>query len=82
MARPAEAIIAAHERQEILPAYREHKINRKAEDARLLVRVLQQCAATSAPKPTTPERPSFFTRHILPELIRETRLESRSPERA
>lgn len=80
--RTAEAIIAAHERQEILPAYREHKINRKAEDARLLVRVLQQCAATSAPKPTTPERPSFFTRHILPELIRETRLESRSPERA
>jgi len=69
--RTAEAMIATNERPEILAAYGEHRINRKAEDAKLLVSALQRCTAPSVRRPTKPEHPSFFTRHILPEIAGE-----------
>lgn len=69
--RTAEAMIAADERREILAAYGEHRINRKAEDAKLLVSALQRCTAPSGRRPTTSEHPSFFSRHILPGLVDE-----------
>ena len=66
--RSLEALLPSEERREILAAYREHRVNRKAEDALLLVAELQRCAVQSNPLPAEPQ-PSFFSRHILPGML-------------
>ncbi|WP_439601570.1 TfuA-like protein [Devosia sp.] len=66
--RSIEALLPAEERPEILAAYRRHRINRKAEDALLLVAELKTCSALATQHPVEPE-PSFFSRHILPEML-------------
>ncbi len=57
------------ERAEILAAYREHKINRKAEDALLLIAELKQCPETVGSSSAEPEITSFFSKHILPGML-------------
>lgn len=66
--RSLEALLPSEERREILAAYREHRVNRKAEDALLLVAELKRCAVQSNPLPAEPQ-PSFFSRHILPGML-------------
>lgn len=67
--RSMEALIPSQERGEILAAYREHKVNRKAEDALLLIDELKTCPAAGSRHPAAPQRPSFFSRHILPGML-------------
>lgn len=66
--RSVEALIST-ERDDILAAYRAHRINRKAEDALLLVAELKRCAVTESQRPREPEPASFFSTHILPGLV-------------
>ena len=56
-----------------LAAYREHHIDRKAEDALLLIAELKTCASVRAPRPEIAQPDTFFTRNILPELIRQAK---------
>lgn len=65
--RSIEALLP-EERPEVLGAYRTHKVNRKAKDALLLVTELKTCKALASSHPAEPE-PSFFSRHILPEML-------------
>lgn len=67
--RSIEALIPSQERMEILAAYRQHRVNRKAEDALLLISELKHCAAASSPRPAEPQHGSFFSRHILPGML-------------
>ncbi|WP_055049324.1 TfuA-like protein [Devosia sp. A16] len=66
--RSLEALLPADEREELIAAYRKHKVNRKAADALLLVAELKTCKAMASVHPTEPE-PSFFSRYVLPELM-------------
>lgn len=68
--RSIEALFPAEERPEILAAYREHRINRKAEDALLLIAELKHCAVLSNSAPAEPQPPSFFSKHILPGMLK------------
>lgn len=67
--RSPEALVPPGERSAILAAYRQHRVNRKAEDALLLVAELRSCTAPGKPLPAAPQHPSFFSRHILPGLV-------------
>ncbi len=67
--RSVEALLSAEERSEILGAYRTHKVNRKANDALLLISALRTCAAEAGPHSADPQHPSFFSRHILPAML-------------
>lgn len=67
--RSLEALVPAGERSEILAAYRKHRVNRKAEDALLLISELKRCAASASPALTEPQPASFFSRHILPGML-------------
>jgi hypothetical protein len=51
-----------------LDAYREHRVNRKGEDALLLIAELKACPAHLAPA-LAPQEPSFFSRQVLPGLM-------------
>jgi hypothetical protein len=67
--RSIEALFPVEERPALRAAYREHRINRKAEDALLLIAELKACAAMAPPLPTEPPQPSFFSKHILPDML-------------
>lgn len=67
--RTVEALIPSPERQEIFAAYREHRVNRKAEDALLLISELKQCTTAASQHPAEPQRPSFFPGHIFSEIL-------------
>lgn len=69
--RSAEAMIPARERIDILAAYRQHRVNRKAQDALLLIAELKACAAAASRQPAEPQRPSFFSTHILSGMLGE-----------
>lgn len=71
--RSIETLLATEERSAILAAYREHKINRKAEDALLLIAELKQCPETVGPSSAEPEGTSFFSKHILPGMLDSAR---------
>lgn len=66
--RSVEAMIA-QERPDIRAAYRAHRVNRKAEDALLLISALKACPETFVPRPAEPERSSFFSSRILPGML-------------
>lgn len=67
--RTDEALIPPEEREEILDAYRTHRINRKAEDALLLVSELRTCAVGNR-RPAQPQDASVFSTQILPAMLR------------
>lgn len=67
--RSIDALFAADDRAGMLAAYREHRINRKAEDALLLVAELKHCPETVGPSSAEPEATSFFSKHILPGML-------------
>ncbi|HEV2518122.1 MAG TPA: TfuA-like protein [Devosia sp.] len=67
--RSIEALLPADERPEILAAYREHRVNRKAEDALLLVAELKTCTTAGNQRSADPQHPSFFSKHILPGML-------------
>lgn len=54
-----------------LAAYRRHRVNRKAEDALLLIAELRQCPAVRSPRPDIPQPQTLFATEILPELLAE-----------
>lgn len=66
--RSVEALLADEERGELPAAYRQHHVNRKAEDALLLISELKQCSAADRRSPA-PQIPSFFSRNILAEML-------------
>jgi hypothetical protein len=67
--RSLEALLPSEERREILAAYREHRVNRKAEDALLLIAELKRSTVRGNPPSAEPQHPSFFSRHILPGML-------------
>ncbi|KQU96585.1 TfuA-like protein [Devosia sp. Root105] len=67
--RSLEALLPSEERREILAAYREHRVNRKAEDALLLIAELKRSTVRGNPPSVEPQHPSFFSRHILPGML-------------
>jgi hypothetical protein len=67
--RSIEALVPQPERREILAAYRKHRVNRKADDALLLISALRSCSAEASPPAAEPQQPSFFSRHILPAML-------------
>ena len=68
--RSVEALFAADERPELLAAYGEHRINRKAEDALQLIAELKLCAAAPNQRRTEVQR-SPFARQVLAEMLGE-----------
>lgn len=66
--RSVEALVA-QEREDVLAAYRKHKVNRKAEDALLLVAELKRCPVAATQRSPEPEPASFFSTHILPGML-------------
>jgi hypothetical protein len=67
--RTLQALFAAEERAELVAAYRQHLVNRKAEDALLLIAELKQCATTLSAPSTKTERQSPFTRQVLAGMV-------------
>ena len=65
--RTDEALFSGH-RPEALAAYRTHRVNRKAEDALLLVAELKQCPTVRADTRPRPRSASLFDEQILPAL--------------
>jgi hypothetical protein len=53
--------------------YRQHRVNRKAEDALLLIAELKACPTTRVPRPDIPQPLSLFARQVLPELVEAQR---------
>ena len=67
--RSLEALVPTEERQEIAAAYREHKVNRKAADAVLLISELKRSTLRANALPVEPQHSSFFSKHILPGML-------------
>ncbi|OEO30832.1 hypothetical protein VW23_019380 [Devosia insulae DS-56] len=67
--RSTEVLLPAEERPEIFAAYRQHRVNRKAEDALLLVAELKTRAIQASPHQAELQHPSFFSKHILPGML-------------
>lgn len=66
--RTPEAMAALAGSDDLVATYVAHKVNQKAEDAKLLVATLRALPA-GTPRPAVPETPSsFFARNILPGL--------------
>jgi len=70
--RSDEAMFAGFP-SEWLAAYRLHHIDRKAEDALLLIEELKTCPAVRTPRSDIAQPDTFFTRNVLPELIRQSK---------
>lgn len=68
-ARSIEALFPSPERNDIADAYRRHRVNRKAEDALLLISELQRWVASDSAPPVAPQPPSFFSKHILSRMV-------------
>ena len=66
--RSVEALFAPDERPEVLAAYSEHYINRKAEDALQLVDELKLCSATPNHRRDEVQR-SPFAQQVLAEML-------------
>ena len=73
--RTDEAIFSGREASAALSAYREHRVNRKAEDALLLIAELRKCATVRSQGADIPQQSSLFAKQVLPEL-----LSARKPE--
>jgi len=67
--RSAEALFPAEERPELLAAYVAHRVNRKAEDALLLIAELKLCAPVPGPKQVDGQLPSPFARQVLAGML-------------
>jgi hypothetical protein len=67
-ARTIEALFPPPERPELPAAYRQHRINQKAQDALQLIAELQRWTAPDTAPPLPPQPSSFFSKHILPKL--------------
>ena len=70
--RTDEAMLAGHG-PAALAAYRKHRVNRKAEDALLLILELRKCADLRSGVADLPWSSSLFARQVLPGLMRDVR---------
>jgi hypothetical protein len=66
--RSLEALISSHERPEIVAGYRGQRVNRKAEDALLLISELKTCEVANGRR-SAPQPSSLFSRYVLAGML-------------